>query len=579
MQRRFISWYEHHDGLDDAHLSTPAVSALVARLFAMVRELGHGRTLADPRHTTLTALLDAIDAEDDAFTLAGDAVDVLGHYLDFLDDTDSWNTSDEEFDASYAILDDIDTPESGVLRELMAALDEVPEVFPSDQLRAMNALPIVDGVDRFLAWVGSSRTLTSTGALRLVDIQPVAALIGLAAVGRKNAEVENEFEALLTGADQALHGDPATTKAPIEVGTMWDLPELAAWWVTLDDLSVIEITATTVRPGPAAAAWRSTDAPEHFTLRTAFLRLYVGSWWQRELESDDLLGPLAVINLIGQLAAAVSPHVLPELSTSALADIFSESTDFAGLGVGAVGAGRCAIALRHLYGTGILVKHVTADGAVRYAVPPELRPVVAEALIEAQTDLLEPEDDELDDELLDSPHPTGTLLQLKIALVDARPVVWRRILIEADATLGELHEAIQRSFQWNDSHLHRFTVDDWYSGGPTFGPVPDGVSSGVLGGAFDENLIELGALLREPADDLFYIYDFGDEWRHLIRLEELRPAGFADAPACTDGRGAAPDEDSGGPSGWAQQLRSDAVAARFDRDAVNARLAPLRRIR
>ena len=44
-----------------------------------------------------------------------------------------------------------------------------------------------------------------------------------------------------------------------------------------------------------------------------------------------------------------------------------------------------------------------------------------------------------------------------------------------------------------------------------------------------------------------YVYDFGDEWRHRIRVEQVGPgdpeAGY---PRCLSGRSAAPREDSHG---------------------------------
>ncbi len=573
--------------MDEEHLSTAATSALVARLFAMTRELGPGRTLADPRHATLAALLDAIDADEDALTLARDAVDILGHYLEFLDDTNSWNISDEEFDASYEVLDDvldeIDSGQPGILRTLMDALDEVPDVAVPDQLRAINALPLITGVDGLLTWIGRSHPITSTGALRLRDIQPVAALLGINAVGRKRTDTTE------SGATESDN----TADRTVEVSTMWELPGLTAWWQGLVGLGVLELTPTTVRPGPTAAAWRSSAAREHFALRSTLVRLYVSFWPHTEPDGAGILGPFVFVHLIAQLAAAVSPDALGELSATALAAILDESANVAGFAFegfrdfGGIAGIRSSITLGHLARVGILEESTTADGSARYIVPAALRPVVAESLREVRETLLKPDDDDLlDDDLIDedmlaedmlaNPHPAGTLLQLKIALVDARPAVWRRILVEADATLGELHDVIQQSFLWDDRHLHRFTLDNDYSGGPAFGPVPDEVLGGTDRGLYDENLMELGALLREPADDLFYTYNPGNEWRHLIRLEAIHPAGFARAPSCIDGRGAAPHEESGGPSGWALHVRGGAIAAPFDLDAVNARLVRLR---
>ncbi|MBI2635855.1 plasmid pRiA4b ORF-3 family protein [Candidatus Peregrinibacteria bacterium] len=50
------------------------------------------------------------------------------------------------------------------------------------------------------------------------------------------------------------------------------------------------------------------------------------------------------------------------------------------------------------------------------------------------------------------------IYQLKITLDNTSPPVWRRVLIPANATFRELHETMQLSFGWLDSHLHDFQV-------------------------------------------------------------------------------------------------------------------------
>ncbi len=48
-----------------------------------------------------------------------------------------------------------------------------------------------------------------------------------------------------------------------------------------------------------------------------------------------------------------------------------------------------------------------------------------------------------------------------------------------------------------------------------------------------------------------YIYDFGDNWRHRVELEEILPREKGvDYPRCIDGRRACPTEDCGGVWGY-----------------------------
>ena len=48
---------------------------------------------------------------------------------------------------------------------------------------------------------------------------------------------------------------------------------------------------------------------------------------------------------------------------------------------------------------------------------------------------------------------TGTVYQIKIALLGTQPPVWRRIQVP-DCTLGDLHEVIQTVMGWQHSHMH-----------------------------------------------------------------------------------------------------------------------------
>ena len=137
----------------------------------------------------------------------------------------------------------------------------------------------------------------------------------------------------------------------------------------------------------------------------------------------------------------------------------------------------------------------------------------------------------------------GTLVhQLKITLRGvSRPPVWRRVLVPADLTLGDLHEVIQQAMGWDDYHMHVFRM-----GGKEYGSPDPG-----LGLASDRNVF-LSQLLTGPGDRLRYTYDFGDDWEHDIVLEETRtPVPEETYPSCVTGKGACPPEDCGGAWGYA----------------------------
>ena len=63
--------------------------------------------------------------------------------------------------------------------------------------------------------------------------------------------------------------------------------------------------------------------------------------------------------------------------------------------------------------------------------------------------------------------------------------------------------------------------------------------------------VRLSTLLNRGHERFDYLYDFGDDWRHDIVVEDRRD-GEADInyPALVDGAGRCPPEDVGGTSGF-----------------------------
>ena len=53
-----------------------------------------------------------------------------------------------------------------------------------------------------------------------------------------------------------------------------------------------------------------------------------------------------------------------------------------------------------------------------------------------------------------------------------------------------------------------------------------------------------------------YLYDFGDDWRHLVALEDVLPRGAVKYPRCVAGARACPPEDCGGVHGFAEFLEA-----------------------
>jgi hypothetical protein len=137
----------------------------------------------------------------------------------------------------------------------------------------------------------------------------------------------------------------------------------------------------------------------------------------------------------------------------------------------------------------------------------------------------------------------GKIYQLKVALVRAKPPIWRRFLIDGTMTLRDLHETLQIVMGWTDSHLHQFVA-----GGRCYGvPDPEWDFEEIV----DETKVRLDRVLINEKDSMSYEYDFGDGWAHKITLEKILPYDpDATLPQCVKGKGACPPEDVGGLWGY-----------------------------
>lgn len=178
---------------------------------------------------------------------------------------------------------------------------------------------------------------------------------------------------------------------------------------------------------------------------------------------------------------------------------------------------------------------------------------------------------------------------LQVELEDITPTIWRQVWVDSRMSLHTLHHVLQAAMGWTDAHLHEFSVNGKRYSLPD--PEDDPKRLPV-----DERKVPLGQI-SEPGLEFKYLYDYGDSWTHVIRVEEANPitepagckpygVAFVDA-----GQGACPPEDSGGAPGYQDSLdllREDPESedaqsflqwagedfdpGRFDRHAANAAL-------
>ena len=137
------------------------------------------------------------------------------------------------------------------------------------------------------------------------------------------------------------------------------------------------------------------------------------------------------------------------------------------------------------------------------------------------------------------------IYQLKIELKDIKPNIWRRIQVDSNISLNELHHIIQISMGWTNSHLYsliidniEYTVKEYDAEYVQFANARDYTIEKVrIDGDFD------------------YLYDFGDRWEHRIQIEKKIEGERLIDPICLDGEGKCPPEDVGGINGFIEFVK------------------------
>ncbi|GAC1431253.1 MAG: hypothetical protein NVSMB65_04760 [Chloroflexota bacterium] len=130
--------------------------------------------------------------------------------------------------------------------------------------------------------------------------------------------------------------------------------------------------------------------------------------------------------------------------------------------------------------------------------------------------------------------PSTALYRFQVKL-QWRKSTWRRIELRGDQTLHDLHRAIQRAFGWDDDHLYAFFLSGKAWDRASEYASPYGESGRPA------NRARLEQVPLTVGRQFLYIFDFGDELRHLIKLEAITPGGVQEGvqyPRITESRGA-----------------------------------------
>lgn len=135
--------------------------------------------------------------------------------------------------------------------------------------------------------------------------------------------------------------------------------------------------------------------------------------------------------------------------------------------------------------------------------------------------------------------------RIRIELLGSEPPVWRRVEVAGDLTLTRLHDVVQAAMGWGDEHAHCFRTEA--------DPLAPRFLTGFEVAQGDSELVEdavrLDQVVAAAGDRIWYDYDFGDRWEHVLTVESVLPEP-TDPPVCTAGGRACPPEDCGGIRGY-----------------------------
>ncbi len=469
-------------------------------------------------------------------------------YLQFLEETRAWTGSPEDLAQVFTLFYDDGEPR-------FPDIDQ-PEMTEDEELAGLEATSLVQRMGALLRWIGPGAAVTSTGALKLKDIEAAAAAVGVAAKGARAGAKREQIP--------GFNLDNMPEDHVPTVNSMYEVPLLSKMWAALEGVGLIDVGATKVWVTPTARFLLEPGHPQRRetlgTFVTAFLTVAVLG----EQEWAPWVGQAAAAQ-IALLYAACQGAGIPAIA-------LTDPESLNAVGLDEYGARLLRKRMDELAELGLVTLGETIT------VPPAVVPAVV-AL--AQAGFEDDDEDSHDsgfsagaDPFSGGPDPfapaatpaatsrkrprsvkkdpNAPIYQLKVTLKHLSPPIWRRLLVRSDVTLGDMHRILQASFEWDGSHLHAFQVGG--RGGNVYGVSgPDALGNEDL----DENAYTLGAVLPEEGDSMEYTYDFGDDWEHLVKVEKVLPADpQAPVGRCTGGRGRGPAEDSGGAWGWANVVEA-----------------------
>ena len=136
----------------------------------------------------------------------------------------------------------------------------------------------------------------------------------------------------------------------------------------------------------------------------------------------------------------------------------------------------------------------------------------------------------------------------------------RRLRVPAHITFLQLHKLMQAAFDWKNYHLFSFGMFEQWNENPYSHPDVELVLESKFYDAYESNpnansVAEVKLMDYIPEyNKILYTYDYGDDWRHYIEIENTINGCKEELPLLLSGEGDSPPEDVGGSGGYAEFL-------------------------
>ena len=146
---------------------------------------------------------------------------------------------------------------------------------------------------------------------------------------------------------------------------------------------------------------------------------------------------------------------------------------------------------------------------------------------------------------------TDQIARIRITLEDMKPAIWRRVELPVTTSLKTLHLAIQACMLFENYHLFQFDIGDAAYG------IRFDDDDAFMVRTRDAAHMRINKLVERGITSFTYTYDFGDNWRHRIEIEEISSTiPGTNYPRFVDGERRAPPEDVGGTPGFEEFLEA-----------------------